>query len=95
MSGSPARRTVTIDGAGNTSSIGIGASDRLAPPADTRKCFERITAAGNPDAIRWVALENTPHMFERRPNGPGYSGSAVEASKTEIDAFLRTQRLVR
>ena len=67
----------------------IGASDRIAPPADTRKCFERIGAAGNPDAIKWVVLENTPHMFDRRPNGPGYSGSTVEASKREIDAFLR------
>jgi dienelactone hydrolase len=73
----------------------IAASDRIALPADTRKCFDRISAAGNPDAIRWVALENTPHMFDRRPNGPGYSGSAVEASKTEIDAFLKARRLMR
>jgi dienelactone hydrolase len=73
----------------------IGAADRIAPPVDTRKCFEKITAAGNPDAIRWVSLENTPHMFDRRPNGPGYSGTAVEASKTEIDAFLKARGLIK
>ena len=73
----------------------IGASDQIALPSDSRKCFEKISAAGNPDAIKWVALANTPHMFDRRPNGPGYSSSAVETSKTEIEAFLKAQGLAR
>jgi acetyl esterase/lipase len=72
-----------------------GDKDAISLLADTRKCANKIMAAGNPGAIKLVVLPGAQHAFDRSPRENTYSSGAIEASKREIEAFLKARALTQ
>jgi dienelactone hydrolase len=72
-----------------------GDEDTIALLADTKVCAEIIAAAGNPTAVKLVVIPGGKHMFDRNPREITYSGSAIEASKVEIVAFLKARGFMK
>jgi dienelactone hydrolase len=72
-----------------------GEKDAIARLADTRKCQEKIAAAGNRGVIKLVVLPGAQHAFDRSPRESTYSAGAIAASKVEIESFLKARGLTR
>ena len=71
-----------------------GSEDQIATLPETKACYDKIAAAGNPNAVN-VTVLRAQHAFDRNPRDIAYSSSAIEASKTAIEAFLKTYGLAR